>query len=338
MTGPSAAAASAARPVPHRRRASCRAPRPPGVAGWSNSRTWLARIQTASGSRSSGQRGQVGPAGVAEVAEPLVGGVPGGELGLEDGEDVVADHLRRARPRAGAPRAGRRRSQRHVVVVEPADDRAAAGPLAGAAAVEPEAARVGGRDLPEVRGRVGVRAHAAAPGSSRPARRRARTGSTRGGTARPRAAATGAAPPSRPVRRPRAGGGDLEAVGHLDRGQRVVADRAEVLRHAGEDAGAVVVDLGRPRRGPGASRSTRAAVRRDEALHARGRRRAPAGWPAAAPRGRPRSRPGPPGARGRARARRGSGGARRRRPPRRAARPRGSTPVTEATRWTRFHV
>ena len=54
------------------------------------------RIQTASGSAGADRGGQVGPAGVAEVADPVVVGRPGRELGLQHREDVVADDGRRA--------------------------------------------------------------------------------------------------------------------------------------------------------------------------------------------------------------------------------------------------
>ena len=59
----------------------------------------------------------------------------------------------------------------------------------------------------------------------------------------------------------------LEHVGQPDRRERVVADGGEALRHAGEDAPAVVLDPGHlavRRRVP----VDRSAVRRDEALHA----------------------------------------------------------------------
>ena len=83
--------------------------------------------------------------------------------------------------------------QRDVLGRQPADERASARPLARAAAVEPEAplVRRGDRAEDGRRGRS-----CAAPGSSRPVARRARRGSTRGGTGRPPAAASGAARPS----------------------------------------------------------------------------------------------------------------------------------------------
>src|SRR5215208_4152205 len=56
-----------------------------------------------------------------------------------------------------APRVVR---ERHVLVLEPADDRAAPRPFAGAATVEPAAACMGRRDGPEERDRV---RHAGSP-------------------------------------------------------------------------------------------------------------------------------------------------------------------------------
>ena len=104
------------------------------------------------------------------------------------------------------------------------------GPLAGAAAVEPEAALVRRGRLAE---RVD-RAHDGAPsaaGSSRPSRRRARTGSTRGGTARPPAAAPRAAPPS-PRRRRRRSAVTTSSSGSVERRERVVAHRARTAAAA----------------------------------------------------------------------------------------------------------
>ena len=169
-------------------------------SSWSNNRTCRGRIQTASGSAGSGRAGQVGAGGVAEVAEPLV---------ARAAAELVSSTAKTSSPTTVAvppecrgPRAAPRVvGQRHVVVLEPADDRAPTGPLARTAAVEPEAPRGARRRRPEERGRVARASVMPSPGSSRPARRRARTGSTRGGTARPRAAATGGARPS--PRRPR---------------------------------------------------------------------------------------------------------------------------------------
>ena len=149
------------------------------------------------GHRRAHRRGQVGAGGVAEVAEPLVRLRPAGELVLEHREHVGADLDRAPDGVPGHHAEPRVVRQRHVGLVEPADDRATPGPLAGAAAVQPEAPAVPVGDVGEERGRVVALAHAR-PASSRPARGRARRGSTRGGTARPRAAASGAGPPSPP--------------------------------------------------------------------------------------------------------------------------------------------
>ena len=115
---------------------------------WSKNRRSRARIQTASGRCGSGARGQVGAGGVAEVADPVrVRGSPAGAR-------PRGRRRRRRRPPPPAPPACRVTSpragvvgQRHVVLVQPPDHRPAARPLARAAAVEPEAAGVGGRHL-----------------------------------------------------------------------------------------------------------------------------------------------------------------------------------------------
>ena len=128
---------------------------------------------------------EVGARGVAEVAEPL----------LARGRSAPRAPRRRRRPppprtRRRAARTSRRAAdqrQGDVVVVEPADDRALPRPLACAAAVEPEAPRAWrDGDVAE----EGDADRLLTRGSSSRAPRRARTGSTRGGTARPRAAAS----------------------------------------------------------------------------------------------------------------------------------------------------
>ena len=95
--------------------------------------------------------GQVGARGVPEVAEPLLAR---GDPVLEHGEDVVADDRGSPAGVEGDLATGGGPRQRDVVLVEPADDRAAARPLAGTTAVEPEAARVPRRHRPEERDRV----------------------------------------------------------------------------------------------------------------------------------------------------------------------------------------
>ena len=75
-----------------------------------------------------------------------------------------------------------------------------------------------------------------------------------------------------------AGGGDLEAVGHQRRRERVVAHHAEPLRQPREHAGVAVLDLADPavgRRDP----LHATAVRRHQALHAQAHAQHGAGGP-----------------------------------------------------------
>ena len=111
--------------------------------------------------RAAGVGGQVGPAGVAEVAEPLVTWFTGRQLVGQHGEGIVTHDGGRAGDVPGDLTAYGVVAERDVVGLEPADDRAATRPLAGAAAVEPEAAGVRGRDGTEDGDRI------ACPGSPR---------------------------------------------------------------------------------------------------------------------------------------------------------------------------
>ena len=259
--------------------------------GWSNSRTCGARIHTASGSPPPARGRQVGSAGVAEVAEPVVVRRPGVDLRLERREHVVADDRGLA---AGVPdhlAPGGVVRQRHVVLVQPADQRPAPRPLPRAAAVEPEAARVRGGDLAEERrpGRVIACsrkfATIAAPCSDRIDSGWNWTPSSGRSTCRT------------PITAPVLGhvrGGGLQGVGQLDRGERVVPDGTECL--------------GRPRNTPcpswldpghlavrGHVAVDGAAVRRHQALHAQADAEHRAGRRHAGRRDRPRSRRGRPG-------------------------------------------
>ena len=193
------------------------------------------RIHTASGiARRGGERREVGPAGVAEVADPVhVGSAVGRELAPRAPRTRRSRRPRTGRRRAGSPRrAPRRRSaRRRRRSSQPRSERR---PDHGAraAAVEPEAAVAGRRQLDE-RGRpgrssaapqevrdqpdavlaehrLGVELHALAAAASR-----WRTPIT-----------------TSPVPSARAGRGDHEVVGHAGRGQRVVADRGERRRDA----------------------------------------------------------------------------------------------------------
>ena len=200
--------------------------------------------------------------GVAEVAEPLLGAVACLELGVQRGEDVVPHHVGPSVDMAGDLPAGGVVGEREVGLLEPADDRLAARPLPRPAAVEPEAAPVGGRHLLEERDRVDL-AHDA-----------------------PRKLATSCAPcsdridsgwnctPSRgsvrcrtPITTAPAVAEISRLVGHRDRRQRVVAHRREPLGQVGEDAAPVVLDGGHLAVG-GQHPLHRAAVRRHQPLHA----------------------------------------------------------------------
>ena len=263
----------------------------------------------------AGCGGEVGPGGVAEVAEPLLRGLAGGELRLQRGEHVVADHLGAAADVPGHLASGRVVGQGEVGFLEPADDRAPAGPLPGAAAVEPEAAGMRGRDLLEEGNRVGL-AHDP-PGSWRSSARRAPRGSTPGGTARPPAAGCDAARPSRPGPPwPRPPGRQAprppRASGSARRRSLAAAPRRRLARRARSSP----PRRERVRRAPPFRRTP------SRGPACRGRRRAPAGSRRAAPRGRPRSRRARRGGPGRATARHANGRAPRPRTPGRAARPR----------------
>ena len=128
-----------------------------------------------------------------------------------------------------------------------------------------------------------------------------------------------------------------ELVGQRDGAERVVADGGEALRQPGEDARAVVPD----RRD--------LAVRRGQPLApcrrtpspvpaCPGRRRARGGCRPAAPPGPPRSPSATTGGRGPATARRASGASTSSAVTSSCCTTRGRTPVTRATRCTRFHV
>ena len=90
--------------------------------------------------------GEIGSAGVAEVAEPLL---PRAHLTLQDLPDVVADDLGAPAGVAQHLAASGGVGQRDVVVLEPADQGPRTGPLARAATIEPDAARMCGGDLGE---------------------------------------------------------------------------------------------------------------------------------------------------------------------------------------------
>ena len=244
---------------------------------------------------------QVGPGGVAEVAEPLVVGGTCGELGLEHLEHVRADHLDAAAGvTAYLARAGVE-GERDVVVVEPADHRTAPRPLAGAAAVEPEAARVLGRDLGEEGDDVIHRATHREPEEVRDEQRAVLAEDRLGMELH-------ALQRERPVPHPHhravvAARGHDQGVGHRQRRQRVVAHRLEVLRHPGEDA-APVVRHQRHVAVRGGDAVDHAAVRRRPGPACPGTPPAPGPTRRAAPLARPRSRPCRWASPGRARGRR----------------------------------
>ena len=191
------------------------------------------------------------------------------------------------RPRTRRPtcrvtsRRGGRVGQRDVVRLQDADQRTVARPLAGAAAVEPEAALVrGGRPR-------GTRRRRSRPGGPRPGssprsshHRGAVLGQDRLGVE------LHALLRQRDVPHPHhhvaagVGGGDHQrrragparpASGSAPPRRAAAGRRRPRRRRAGS---------ARPTPCAGSTRSTRAAVRRHQALHARGRPRAPAGVPA----------------------------------------------------------
>ena len=174
-----------------------------------------------------GAAGQVGAAGVAEVADPVHVRVDRVAASSASSTANTSSPTTSARP-PGVPGAPRRRSgvegQRDVVVVEPADERPAARPLAGAAAVEPEAARVAAAATSRKHGRRVV-GSSATRGSSRPARRRARERIDSGWNCTPSSGQRRGA--RTPITTPLALVGAVTSrhVGQLDRGQRVVAHR-----------------------------------------------------------------------------------------------------------------
>jgi hypothetical protein len=203
------------------------------------------RIQTASG-RSGTARGEVGAGRRSRGSRPSG---PGRRLPSRPRarrrcrrRPVLSGRVVRVTSRLRRRRSARRRTRR-------ASRRSSgAGPLASAAAVEPEAPVVLGGDRGVKKGTWTGRSSQLQEVRRQSATRRAPTGSTRDGTARRPAGALVCAhrhhhtrSSSRPVRR--------STGAASTRRERVVADRGETVRHPGEEPRSRRASTTRPRRG-----------------------------------------------------------------------------------------